>query len=245
MPNDINSNGEHRKMLKERFLRGSLDGFHNAEVLEFLLSYASPRRDIKGVAKALIKHFKGFRGVFDASIDELKAVEGVTENAAILIKLVKGVAGEYLKERMMVKDVIGCPEDVLDYLNLCLSGERVERFLAIYMNSKNEVLAIEELHEGTINQTVVYPRKAIELAFKHNAQSVIFVHNHPSGDATPSSMDRQLAKTLDRAADAVDLIVHDHLIIGKNSHFSARESGWFTSYPSHFISPMAADRDRP
>ena len=166
-------------------------------------------------------------------------MEGITENTAVLLKLMKDMAGEYLKERMKGKDVIACPEDVLDYLNLTLSGEKVEKFMAIYLNPKNEILGVEILHEGTINQTVVYPRKAIELAFRHNASSVIFVHNHPSGDATPSNVDRQLAKVLDRAALAVDLLVHDHLIVGRDSHFSARESGWFAGYPTHFTRPFA------
>ncbi|MBI1910757.1 MAG: DNA repair protein RadC [Deltaproteobacteria bacterium] len=227
------SNREHRKRLKERFKMAALDGFHDYEILELLLAYAVPKKDVKILAKALIKKFNGMRGVFDASPDELKSVKGIGENAALLIRLIKDVTGIYLKERMMGKDVILCPKDVLDYLNMTLSGERVEKFLAIYLNSKNEVLAIEILHEGTINQTIVYPRKAIEKAFKHNARSVIFVHNHPSGDSTPSGMDKQLMKALDRAAQAVDVLVLDHLIIGKNTHFSARESGMINAPHNH------------
>jgi len=227
---------ESRKRLQERFLRGALDDFHSSEILEFLLAYASPRADVKARVTSLVNRFGDIRGVFDASIDELCAA-GMNENAAILIKLVKDVAGEYLKERMTGKDVIGCPADLLDYLNLTLSGERVEKFLAIYLNSNNEALAIEVLHEGTINQTVVYPRKAIELAFRHNAHSVIFVHNHPSGDATPSGVDRKLAGVLDRAAEAVDLVVHDHIIIGRDTHFSARENGWFSGPHSGAAGP--------
>lgn len=226
MPENITSAREHTRRLKERFKRSSLESFHSNEIIELLLTYAAPRKDVKPVAKALLQRFKGLRGVFDATTEELKSVSGVTENAAVLVKLIKDVAGEYLKERMMGKDVVRGPEDVLDYLNLALSGERVEKFLAVFLNTRNEVLGIETLHEGTINQTAVYPRKAIEMAFKHNARSVIFVHNHPSGDATPSNVDRQLAEVLDRAALAVDLTVHDHLIIGKNKHFSARDNGW-------------------
>lgn len=222
---------EHRKSLKERFKKGSLEGFNNYEILELLLTYAVPKRDVKPLAKSMLKRFRGIRGVFDASAEELKTVEGMGDNAAVLIKLVKEITGVYLKERMMGSDVMRCTKDVLDYLNMTLSGERVEKFLAIYLNARNEVLSVETLHEGTINQTAVYPRKAIEKAFKHNARSVIFVHNHPSGDATPSNVDRQLTRVLDRAALAVDLLVHDHLIIGKNKHFSARENGWIIGYP--------------
>lgn len=223
---------EHRRSLKARFRKGSLEGFHDYEILELLLLYAVPKKDVKHLAKSMLKRFRGIRGVFDASAEELKTVEGMGENAAVLIKLVKDMTGVYLKERMMGSDVMRCTKDVLDYLNLTLSGERVEKFLAIYLNARNEVLAVETLHEGTINQTAVYPRKAIEKAFKHNARSVIFVHNHPSGDATPSNVDRQLTRVLDRAALAVDLLVHDHLIIGKSKHFSARENGWIIGYPA-------------
>ena len=225
------SNRDHRRILKERFKQGSLQGFHSYEILEFLLLYAVPKKDVKPLAKALITRFKGLRGVFDATPEEFKGVTGIGENAVVLIKLLKDITGVYLKERMMGKDIITCTRDVLDYLKLTLSGERVEKFLAIYMNGRNEVLAIEILHEGTINQTVVYPRKAIEKAFKHNASSVVFVHNHPSGDATPSDVDWQLTRVLDRAALAVDLFVHDHIIIGKNRHFSARENGWIIGCP--------------
>lgn len=224
--------GEQRKRLKERFRAHALEGFHDYEILELLLSYAVPKRDVGPLAKSLVKRFKGIRGVFDAPVEELKAAGGLGANAVVFLKLIKDISGVYLKERMMGSDVMRCTKDVLDYLNITLSGERVEKFIAIYLNARNEVISVETLHEGTINQTAVYPRKAIEKAFKHNARSVIFVHNHPSGDATPSNVDRQLTRVLDRAALAVDLIVHDHLIIGKNKHFSARENGWIIGYPA-------------
>ena len=229
----------HRKRLMERFRKGALDGFYNYEVLELFLTYAVPKKNVKPLAKSLFDKFKGLRGVFDASVDELREVDGVTENAALLIKLVKDVCGAYLKERMMGKDIVRCPKEALDFLNIMLSGERIEKFLAIYLNSRNEVVSVEILHEGTINQTAVYPRKAIEQAFKHSASAVIFVHNHPSGDANPSNVDLQLTNALDRAALAVDLIVLDHMIIGRNSHFSARENGWIIGcQPSLIKKPM-------
>jgi len=224
--NSGNAHSDYRKRLKDRFRKGSLDGFYNYEVLELFLIYAVPKKDVKPLARRLFERFKGLRGVFDATVDELREVEGVSENAALLIKLVKDVCGVYLKERMMGKDIIRCPKEALDYLNITLSGERIEKFMAIYLNSRNEVVAVEILHEGTINQTAVYPRKAIEQAFKCGASAVIFVHNHPSGDANPSNVDLQLTNVLDRAALAVDLIVHDHMIIGRNNYFSARENGW-------------------
>lgn len=239
MYDKVSAHSDYRKRLKERFKTGSLEDFRSDEVIELLLTYAVPKGDVKPLARQLLRRFNGVRGVFDASMEDLKAVDGIGENAALFIKLVKDVCGVYLKERMMGKDIIRCPNEAIEYLNLTLSGEPIEKFLAIYLNSRNEVIAVETLHEGTINQTAVYPRKAIERAFKYRACAVIFVHNHPSGDVNPSNVDLQLAKVLDRAALAVDLVVHDHLIIGKNRHFSAREHGWIIGcQPSQIRRPM-------
>jgi len=198
------------------------------EVLERLLSYAVRGKELKGVSQGLMKRFKGLRGVLDASHEELKGSGLVGEGGAVFLKFVKEAAAVYLKERMMGVDAAANMRAVLDYLNLTLSGERIEKFLAIYLGPRKEVLSVDVLHEGTINQTVVYPRKAIEMAFRRKASGVIFVHNHPSGDSTPSAMDRQLARTLESAAAAVDLEVVDHIVIGKNRHFSARENGWMS-----------------
>jgi len=203
-------------------------GLKPLEALERLLSYAVREKELPEVSSALMKKFKGLRGVLDASHEELKATGSLDERGATFLKLAKEAAGVYLKERMMGSDALKNKKCVLDYLNLTLSGERIEKFLAVYLNSRNEVLSVDVLHEGTINQTVVYPRKAIERAFRHKAGGVIFVHNHPSGDPSPSGMDRQLARTLESAAEAVDLAVVDHIIIGKNRHFSSAESGWLS-----------------
>lgn len=205
---------------------GRENGLKPGEALESLLSYAVRQDEVRGAASGLMKRFKGMRGVLDASAEELAGSGHLSESGAVLLKLVKETAALYLKERMMGVDAVLHKKAVLDYLTLTLSGERIEKFIAIYLNHRNEVLSVEVLHEGTINQTVVYPRKAIERAFAHQAAAVVFVHNHPSGDSTPSGMDRQLARTLENAASAVDLKVLDHIVIGKNSYFSARESGW-------------------
>ncbi|HBG47204.1 MAG TPA: hypothetical protein DDW94_09490 [Deltaproteobacteria bacterium] len=222
-----------RNDLRSRFKAGGPVRLCKEEILELIVSYAAPRKDPVAASAQLLKRFRNLRGVMDAASDELKGAACLGDNAAIFIKLLKEAAGAYLKERALGRSVETDPAGLLDYLSLTLSGERVEKFLAVYLGLKKEVVAVEVLHEGTINQTVVYPRKAIERAFRHNAHGVIFVHNHPSGDPTPSGMDRQLAKVLDRAAAAVDLFVHDHLIIGRNSRFSAREHGWMMGYPLH------------
>ncbi len=225
--NSDDSNTGHRKRLREKFKNSGLSGFHDYEAVELLLTFAVPRRDVKPLAKRLIKKFSGLRGVFDASIDELQTVSGIGENAAVLIKLMKEVAAEYLRERSMKKDVIRSSEDVIKYLTLKLSGEKTEKFLALYLNTKNEVLSVDTIHEGTIDQTFVYPRKIIEKAFSHNARSIILVHNHPSGDPTPSRNDHKLTREIVNAAKTVDLIIHDHIIVGKDKYVSGRDLGWF------------------
>ena len=211
------------------------------EVLEMLLSFAVPAKKTGLLARALIERFGGMRGLLDASAEELASVEGLNKKAVSLIALMKPLAGSYLKERIADRDIIKDPRDVINYLRVTLSGEKVEKFLGLYLNSRNELLAVEVLHEGTLTHSVIYPRKVIELAMKHNASSVIFVHNHPSGDPSPSRADCLLMRNLEKAAATVDITVHDHMIIGRNSHFSARAKGWpFEGSPAF---PMAAERD--
>ncbi len=224
---------ENRDRLRSRFVANGFEGFCREEVLELILSYAAPKKDPRLLSGELLKRFKGLRGILDASPDELRQTGFFSESGCVMLKLLKEAAGAYLNERIIGREVLTDAGGLLDYLGLTLSGERIEKFLAVYLNARNEALAIEVLHEGTINQTVVYPRKAIEMAFKHNARAVIFVHNHPSGDPTPSNMDRQLTKVLDRAAAAVDLTVLDHVIIGRSGHYSAREHGWSMGMSMH------------
>jgi DNA repair protein RadC len=216
----------HRQRLRDKFADTALSGLHDYEAIELLLTYALPRRDVKPLAKAIIERFGTLRGVMDATLDELRSVKGVGENVAVLLRLVKEFSKEYHKEAILKRDAIASSNDVIKYLSSELSGEKVEKFMALYLNSKNEVIAVETLHEGTIDQTIVYPRKAIEFAFKHNARSIIFVHNHPSGDPKPSRSDKDLTDELVNAAKAMDIKVYDHIIIGKGRHFSGRENGW-------------------
>lgn len=224
--NIISHHAGHRQRLRDRFTRSGLDGLQDYEFIELLLTYAIPRRDVKPLAKSLLERFSGIRGVFDASIDELISCTGIGKRTAVLIKLLKEGSAAYLKTRIIHKEILGSPQDVLNYCHCTLSGEKNEKFMVIYLTAKNELVDTELLEEGTVNQTAVYPRKVMEAALRHRASALIFVHNHPSGDPSPSQADRLLTDALVKAALALDIAVHDHIIIGRNKHVSWRENGW-------------------
>jgi DNA repair protein RadC len=215
----------HRSRLRERFRRARLVGFHDYEVLELLLTFAIPRRDVKPYARALLKRFGSLRGVFDAGPEDLQSVENIGPSAATLICLLKEAANLYLKLQVQGRPILSSTQAVLDYCRHSLSGEREEKFLGIFLTAQNEILAIEILAEGTVDRAAVHPRRVLELALKHNAVGVVFVHNHPDGPPSPSPQDRRLTDILTRAARAADITVHDHLIVGRDGHFSFRDAG--------------------
>ncbi len=218
----------HRQRLKERYLKGSLEGFHDYEVLEILLTYAIPRRDVKPLAKALIQRFKSLEGVFEAGVQGLQSIKGVGENTAIFLSLVKEAARAYPREEKEKRGVIRTARQALDILGT-FNGGSDERFLAICLNSKNEVIEVEPLHTGTIEMDSVSARSIIEKAIKHNARSIIFVHALPEDrrkGPLGSNMEKYLSQELSSAAAAIDIIVHDYIISGKGDFLSAREKGW-------------------
>lgn len=196
------------------------------ELMGLLLAFAVSANKAKALARALVNRFGGIRGLLDASPEELAEVEGMDGAAVALINLMKPLSGAYLRERIADKDLIEDQRDVINYLRLTFSGGPAERFIGLYLNSKNELLAAEVLHEGPLAHSAVYPRKVIELAIKHNARSIIFVYNHHGLDTNPTPEDLRLMRQLEKAAATVDLTVHDHMIIGSSRHFSARANGW-------------------
>jgi len=218
----------HRARLRDRFRKAGLSGFHDYETLELLLSFAIPRRDVKPAAKQLVKKFGGLRGVFDASLDELETVPGVGPNAAIMIRFLKEAASLYLKEKIQKRSLLDSPEAVIEYCRHSLLGQRNELFRVIYLNTRNEIIDVETISEGTVDHTSVYPRKVLEGALRHNAVALIFVHNHPDGASEASDADRRLTQALVQATKAVGISVHDHVIVGQDGHFSFRQQGWLS-----------------
>jgi len=213
----------HRERLRERFRRAGSKGLHDYELLELLLTYAIPRRDVKLLAKDLIKRFGSLSGVLDAGQKELEETTGLTATSVTLMSLVKELGGEYLTEKMQHKDLLSSPEVVVDFARMKLSGLPNEALMVIYLNVKNEVIDYETLHEGTLDRVAIYPRRVIEAALSHHAAGLFLVHNHPSGHLEPSGDDQRLTRALVEATRLVDIQVLDHIIVGRDGYFSFRE----------------------
>ncbi|HEX5735770.1 MAG TPA: DNA repair protein RadC [Blastocatellia bacterium] len=216
---------DHRKRLRERFHKAGSDALHDYEILELLLTYAIPRKDVKPIAKELIKRFGSLAGVLDATHVELEAVPDLGPNSATLIRLVKEVCGVYLAERMQRRDALSSPRAVMDFARMKLAGLPHEAFMIIYLNVKNEVIEQEVINEGTLDRAVVYPRRIIESALARHAASLILVHNHPSGHTEPSEEDKRLTRAIADAARTLDIRVVDHIVVGRGGYYSFMENG--------------------
>ena len=216
---------EHRKRLKKKFSVSGLTALHDYEIMELLLSYALSRKDVKPLAKLLLKQFGSIKGVMDVETAEIKKIEGISDHTVILLKIVKDISSLYLKEKAAEKIQINCTDELLSYCKMALGGLKDERFCVIYLNAQNKVIDMETIQEGIVNQAVVYPRKVLENALKQKASGVILVHNHPSGHVRPSDADIRLTKMIQETARILDILVHDHIIIGENTVFSFREEG--------------------
>jgi DNA repair protein RadC len=216
---------QHRKRIKERFRNQGLEPFSDYEALELMLTYAIAQKDLKPLAKALIKNFGTFQKVLEAPIEELTQINGMGEHAALLIKLFRSCSQYYLRQKIGKRDIISSPADLVNYCTSAMAHLHDEQFRIVYLNAKNEVLEDEMVQEGTIDQTAVYPRKIIERALQKKAAALILVHNHPSGNPEPSVQDRQLTTSIISAAATMDIRVHDHIIIGRSGYRSFREEG--------------------
>jgi DNA repair protein RadC len=200
-------------------------GLDDHELIELLLTYALPRRDTKPLAKRLLKEHGSIPGILEAEIAQLSEQDGVGESTLVLLKLVHKLALKCTDPVARQADYLKNPKMVTTYFRTLLRGQREEQFLVALLDARHRVLTVENLQQGTIDQAVVYPRRVAQAALDHRAKGVIAVHNHPSGDATPSEDDIQLTRNLKTALAAVDVLLLDHLVIGAASHFSMRQAG--------------------
>ncbi|MEW6673176.1 MAG: DNA repair protein RadC [Thermodesulfobacteriota bacterium] len=215
----------HRQRLREKFLKSGLDGFHDYEVLELLLTVATPRKDCKDIAKALLGRFKTLQRVLEASPRELQEIEGVGPTNQFGIRLVKAVADRYLKKRLIETDPLNNSKELYAYLRHSIGDKVREYFKVVFLNAKNRVLAVETLFKGTLTASSVYPREVILAALNHDAAALIFAHNHPSGDPAPSPEDMRITRQLIVACAAVGITVHEHIVMGNNSYYSFADHG--------------------
>jgi len=216
----------HRKRLRDRFLAGGPAALPDYEMLELVLFRAIPRRDVKPLARALLDRFGDFNGVLSAPPDQLDTLDGVGEAVICELKVIEAAAHRLSQSRIRHKQVLSSWDALLDYCRTTMAHRPTEQFRVFYLDRKNTLIADEEQAEGTVDHVPVYPREIVKRALLLNASALILVHNHPSGDPTPSEADIAMTRQVTRAADALNIVLHDHVIIGKSQELSFRAEGY-------------------
>ncbi|HHU21858.1 MAG TPA: DNA repair protein RadC [Clostridiales bacterium] len=219
----------HRERMKKRFLQYGLDNFDDHNVLELLLFYALPRRDLNPLAHNLLNHFGSLSGVLEASIEDLKRVPGMGENAAILLKLVPQVSRRYLISKNSDYDILDSVTKAGQYLMPLFMYERDEVVYMICLDAKRKVISCREISRGVVNTAEVSIRKIVEFALANNATSVIISHNHTSGIALPSYEDEMTTLQIKAALEMVGITLADHIIVAGDDYVSLAESGLLES----------------
>ncbi len=215
----------HRQRIKDKYKRSGIDGWLDYEVMELVLSYAIVRKDTKPIAKDLMARFKTISGVLDADSKELESVSGISEHTSLFLKLLKDITVIYFENNLYNKDLLSSPEAVFNYLKASLKGCADEEFKVIFLDNKNQLINIEVLQTGTVNESVVYPRKVVKRALHHHAAGVIVAHNHPAGTLKPSKEDCIVPQSIKNALQTVEIRLLDHVIISRNDYFSLQDKG--------------------
>ena len=217
----------HRDRLRQRLREAGEDALPDYELLELVLFAAIPRQDVKPLAKRMIESFDGdLAELFSASRERLREIEGVGKGVIDQLKIVRAAAGRLLREKARKADAtLSSWRALVDYCMARMAREPTEQFRILFLDRKNNLLRDEVQGRGTVDHTPVYPREVVKRALELGASSLILVHNHPSGDPTPSSSDVEMTKQIVDAAKTLDIAVHDHLIIGRNGHNSLKQLG--------------------
>ena len=215
----------HRARLRERLFDGGPDALLDHEVIEYLLATSIPRVDTKKIAKRLLREFGSFGALMTADAETIMRVGGVSDVAAAAIKIAQAAALRLLKSDVAARPVLGSWQALLDYLHADMAHEPTERVRVLFLNSKNMLIRDELMSEGSVDEAAVYVREVIRRALDLHAPALIIVHNHPSGDPSPSKQDIALTRTLVEAARHLNIQVHDHVIIGARGHTSLRSAG--------------------
>jgi DNA repair protein RadC len=217
---------DHRKRLRTRFMAGGAAAMPDYELLELVLFRAIPRQDVKPLARALLDAFGDFNRVITAPASRLMAVKGVGEAVVLELKILEASAQRMMRARVMQRPVLSSWDALLDYCHTAMSHSETETFRLLFLDRKNVLIADEEQAKGTVDHVPVYPREVIKRCLELNASAIILVHNHPSGDPTPSQADLDMTMQIKDAAEVLGLTLHDHLIIGKSRELSFRAAGY-------------------
>jgi DNA repair protein RadC len=223
--NTSKGNEGHRQRLREKFLKNGLDGFLDYEIIELLLTLGTPRSDCKQSAKDALKKFESLKSVLEATPADLKKIKGIGDNNVFGLKIAQAVSRRYLADKIINKDFIRSADEVKEYLQHELRDKNREVFLAIYLNGRNQIIKMEELFQGTLSTSAVYPREVVKRALENDAAALVFVHNHPSGNPNPSQDDLSITNKLKDALMSIDVSVHDHIIIAGNDVYSFADHG--------------------
>ncbi|WP_424832185.1 RadC family protein [Ruegeria sp.] len=217
---------DHRKRLRERFMSGGSAAMPDYELLELVLFRSIPRQDVKPLARALMDTFGDFNRVLTAPEERLRQIKGVGDTVITDLKILEACAHRMARARVMQRHVIAGWDALLDYCHTTMAHREIEQFRVFYLDRKNVLIADEEQAKGTVDHVPVYPREVAKRALELNASALILVHNHPSGDPTPSQSDIDMTNRIQDACSALGLTLHDHLIIGKSTELSFRSEGY-------------------
>ena len=217
---------DHRKRLRSRFMEGGAAAMPDYELLELLLFRAIPRQDVKPLARLLLDTFGDFNRVVSASPARLQMMKGVGEAVVQELKIVEAAAQRMMRTRVINRPVLHSWDALLDYCHTAMAHRETEQFRILFLDRKNVLIADEEQARGTVDHVPVYPREVVKRALELNASALILVHNHPSGDPTPSEADISMTCQVQDAARALGITLHDHLIVGKSKEVSFRSLGY-------------------
>jgi len=215
----------HRDRLRARFLDNGAEALQDYELLELVLFMAIPRRDVKPLAKTLLAKFGDLPAVLNAPPEALMKIEGVSENTAIALKAITATAHRMMKRELIGKPVMRSWARLIEYCTTTMADETREHFRVLFLNKKNELIADEIQHSGTVDQTAAYPREIMKRALDLGATALILVHNHPSGDPRASQADVDMTRQIVRAGEPFGILVHDHVIIARGGTFSFKSEG--------------------
>ncbi len=217
---------DHRKRLRARFMEGGATAMPDYELLELVLFRAIPRQDVKPLARRLLEAFGDFNRVLTAPPARLRQVKGVGEAVVQELKIVEAAAHRMARAKVINRPVISSWSALLDYCHTAMAHGEVEQFRVLYLDRKNTLIADEAQARGTVDHVPVYPREVVKRALELNASALILVHNHPSGDPTPSEADITMTARIQAAAETLGVSLHDHLIIGRERELSFRSEGY-------------------